>query len=62
MILGKRGGDEGRDDAPAALAGMSRRVAHEVHPAAQPGGAEHPRDGRLDALVRVGDHQLHAGV
>jgi hypothetical protein len=45
MILGEGGGDEGRHHAPAAPAGMGERVAHEVHPAALPGGAEHA--GRL---------------
>ena len=34
MVLGEGGGDEGRDDAPAAPAGMGERVAHEVHPGA----------------------------
>jgi hypothetical protein len=34
MILGERGGDERRDDAPPAPAGMGKRVAHEVHPGA----------------------------
>jgi hypothetical protein len=28
MILGERGGDEGRDDTPTALAGMGERIAH----------------------------------
>ena len=31
IVLGKGGGDEGGDDAPAALAGMGQRVAHEVN-------------------------------
>ena len=39
--LGQGGGDEGRDHAPAAPAGMGERVAHEVHPAPLSGGAEH---------------------
>ena len=30
VILGERGGDEGRDDAPAEPAGMRQHVAHEV--------------------------------
>ena len=34
VVLGEGGGDEGRDDAPAVLAGMGQRVAHEVHPGA----------------------------
>ena len=39
---------------------MRERVAGEVHPAALPGGAEHARDGGLDALVGVGDDEFHA--
>jgi hypothetical protein len=31
IILSKRCGDDGGEDAPAALAGMGQRVAHEVH-------------------------------
>ena len=42
MILREGGGDEGRDHAPAAPADMSQGIAHEVNPAALPGGAEHP--------------------
>ena len=61
IVLGEGGGDERRDHAPAALAGMGERVAHEVHPAALPGGAEHAGDRGLDALVRIRDHQLDAG-
>ena len=43
-----------------ALAGMGEGVAHEVHAAALPGGAEHPGDRRLQPLVGVGDDQLDA--
>ena len=57
VVLGEGGGDEGGDDAPAALAGMGERVAHEVDAAALPGGAEHLGDGGLDALVGVGDRR-----
>ena len=60
VVLGEGGGDEGRDDAAAALAGMGQGVAHEVDAAALPGGGEHLGDGRLDALVGVGDDQLDA--
>ena len=60
VVLGEGGGDEGRDDAPAALAGMGQGVAHEVDAAALPGGVEHLGDGGLDAFVGVGDHQLDA--
>lgn len=37
IVLGKRGGDEGGDDAPPALGGMRQYVAHEVEAAALPG-------------------------
>lgn len=30
IVLGKGRGNEGGDDAPAALAGMSQRITHEV--------------------------------
>jgi hypothetical protein len=61
MILGEGGGDERRHHASPALAGMSQGVAHEMHPAALPGSAEHARDRRLDAFVRIRDHQLAPG-
>ncbi len=61
VVLGEGGGDERRHHAPAAPAGMGERVAHEVHPAALPGGPEHARDRGLDAVVRVRDHQLDTG-
>ena len=44
----------------AALAGVCQHVAHEVHSATLPGRCEDLRDGGLDPLVRIGDHQLHA--
>ncbi|MPL74755.1 hypothetical protein SDC9_20572 [bioreactor metagenome] len=59
--LGKGRGNRGRDHPAAALAGMGERIALEMHSAALPGGGQHPRRGRLDALVRIADHQLHAG-
>ena len=34
-------GDEGGDDAPAALAGIGRALAHEAHTATLPVGIEH---------------------
>ena len=34
MILGEGGGDEGRDDAPAAPAGMSRALRMKCNPGA----------------------------
>jgi len=58
--LGEGGGDEGGDDAPAALAGMGQRVAHEMHPATLPAGVHDLGDGRLDAFVGVRDDQLDA--
>src|SRR5204862_4552335 len=52
---------DGRTDhAALGLAGVRQGVAHEVHPTALPGGLEHLGGGRLDALVAVTDHQLHA--
>jgi hypothetical protein len=39
---------------------MGQHVAHEVDAAALPGGVEHLGDGRLDALMGVGDDQLDA--
>src|ERR1700760_1625089 len=39
---------------------MSQNVAHEVNAATLPGGVEHFADSRLDALVRVRDHELDA--
>lgn len=44
IVLGKGGGDEGGDDAPAALARIRQRVAHEVGAAALPGGIENLAD------------------
>lgn len=60
IVLCEGGGDEGGDDAPAALAGMGESVANEVDPAALPGGGEDLGDGRLDAFMGVGDHELDA--
>ena len=55
VVLGEGGGDEGGDHPPAVLAGMGQGVAHEVHPAALPGGVQHLGDGGLDALMGIGD-------
>ncbi len=57
-LLGKRGGDEGGDDAPPALSGMGEHVAHEVDAAALPCGAEHLGDGSLQAFMGIGDDEL----
>ena len=47
------GGDERRDDTPAAIAGMGERIAGEVRAAALPDCAEHARYCRLDALMGI---------
>lgn len=60
VLLREGGGDQRRDDAPSALAGMGERVAHEVHAAALPGGVHHFGDGGLQPLMRVGDDELDA--
>src|SRR4029077_15434691 len=60
IVLGKSGGNEGGDDAPAALAGMGLDVAHEVNAATLPGSVEHLADGGFDRLMRIRDHQLDA--
>jgi hypothetical protein len=39
---------------------MRQSVPHEVNPAALPGGAEHLGDSGLDALMGIGDDELHA--
>jgi hypothetical protein len=59
-VLGEGGRHEGRDDAPAALAGMGERVAHGVDAAALPCRVHQLGDGRLDALMGVGDDELDA--
>ena len=61
MILGKSSGDEGRDDASTAAAGVSQSVAHEVDAATLPCRLEYPGDSGLDAFVSVGDHKLDPG-
>lgn len=50
-ILGEGSGDESGHDTPSALASVRQRIAHEVDATALPGGREHLRHGRLDALV-----------
>jgi hypothetical protein len=39
--LSKGGADHGGDHLALAFVGMGQRVAHEMDPAALPGGAEH---------------------
>ena len=58
--LREGGGDEGRDNAAAVLAGVRQRVAHEVDAAALPASSENLGDGGLQPLVSVGDDELDA--
>src|SRR5215469_10972367 len=44
----------------ALLAGMGQHIAHEVHPAALPGGVQDLGDGSLQALMGIRDNQLDA--
>jgi hypothetical protein len=60
VLLGVGGADPGRDDAPLGLARVRQGVAGEVHAAALPGGPQHLRHGGLQALMGIGDDQLHA--
>ena len=60
VVLGEGGADPGRDDAALRPAGVRHGVAHEVHAAALPGGAEHLGNGGLQSLVRVRYDQLDA--
>jgi hypothetical protein len=60
ILLGKGGGDEGGNDAPALLAGMRQDIAHEMHAATLPRGVQYFGNGRLEPLMRVRDHQLDA--
>jgi hypothetical protein len=60
IVLDEGGADEGCDDAPALAASMGQYVAHEVHAAALPRGVQHLGDGRLDALMSIGDDELDA--
>ena len=48
-VLSKGGGDESGDDTAARLAGVRQDVAHEMHPAALPCGAENFGYGGFDA-------------
>ena len=51
--------ERGRDHALLGLADMGQGVAHPVNAASLPGRANDPADGGLEALVGVGDDQLH---
>lgn len=59
-LLGEGGGDESRDDAAPALAGMRQHVPHEVDAAPLPCRAQHLGHGGLDALMGIGDDELDA--
>lgn len=59
VVLGKRGGDEGRDDTTARATGLGEHVPHEVDAAPLPGRAHHLGHRGLDALVRVRDYQFY---
>src|SRR6516162_6769910 len=52
--LAKRRGDH----ALLGLGDISESIAHPVHPAALPAGAEHPADRRFEPLMGVGNDQL----
>lgn len=58
-VFGEGGGGEGRDHPSSALSGMGKGVALEMEAAPQPGGTQNLRDGGLDALMGITDHQLH---
>src|SRR6185437_9916690 len=60
IVLSKSSADPGGDDATLGLAGIRYGVAHEVHAASLPGGAEHFADGRLQSLMSIGDDELDA--
>ena len=53
-VLGEDGGDGGADHAALGLVGMRQGVAHEVHPAALPGGLEYLGRCGLQPEVGVG--------
>jgi hypothetical protein len=50
----------GRHHALLGLGEASESVAHPMHVAALPAGAEHPADRRFEPFTGVGDDQLHA--
>jgi hypothetical protein len=51
--------DRGGNDGVLSLRYVGQRVPHEVDPAALPGGVDDAGDGGLEALVSIGDDQLH---
>src|SRR5690606_9428772 len=52
--------DRGGDDSVLALGHVGQRVPHEVDAAALPGGAHDAGYSALEALMGIGDDQLHA--
>ena len=58
-LLGEGRPDVAGDHGLLGLADMGERVAHEVDAAALPGRAQNLGGGGLQALVGVGDNQLH---
>lgn len=60
VVLGEGGSDKGREDAPAALAGMGQDVAYEVHAAPLPGASplRTCKEWRKDNLRLVGMENL----
>lgn len=61
IFLSVGGADPGRDDPPLGLARVRESVACEVDVAALPGGPQRFGQRRLQALLGVGDDELHAG-
>ena len=57
-FLSEDGIDKREYHLPLSLAGVRECIAHKMHPAALPRRAKHLGDCRLDALMRVADHQL----
>jgi hypothetical protein len=59
--LGEDRADGGGDHLGGGFGDPGEDVAHEMHPAALPGGTdEHRGDGGLEAEMVIGDDELHA--
>src|SRR5579859_8239801 len=52
--------DGGCDDGVLGFGDIGEGIPHEMDAAALPGGAQDTRDGRLQALMGIGDDQLHS--
>ena len=52
--------DRGGDHGVLALGHMRQGIAHPMDPAALPGGAEHAIGGMAQAVMGIGDDELHA--